>query len=241
MLCPATELKLRLHSREKDDRHVIFPQVVQVEHTGKRGRPRKIIDERVLRAMMSPGQQMSQTVVAKLAGVHRNTVRKLLREYKVEYKHSDISDDDLDTHIHAFRLKKPNSGIRYAAAYLADHGLRVQRDRIIASLRHVDPIGQVLRHHTTTRRRQYRVARPNALWHMDGHHKLIRWGIVIHGIVDGYCRTVCYCSDIVSCSDLNILLLGCGNARANQQPLLHSLQRFPKGRETVRQDFTCTW
>ncbi|KAI5982901.1 hypothetical protein EDC04DRAFT_2616344 [Pisolithus marmoratus] len=31
--------------------------------------------------------------------------------------------------------------------------------------------------------------RPNALWHMDGHHKLIRWGIVIHGIVDGYCHT----------------------------------------------------
>lgn len=26
---------------------------------------------------------------------------------------------------------------------------------------------------------------------MDGHHKLIRWGFVIHGIIDGYCQTVC--------------------------------------------------
>ena len=25
---------------------------------------------------------------------------------------------------------------------------------------------------------------------MDGHHKLIHWDIVIHGIVDGYCYTV---------------------------------------------------
>ncbi|KAG2134987.1 hypothetical protein BD769DRAFT_1293898, partial [Suillus cothurnatus] len=37
---------------------------------------------------------------------------------------------------------------------------------------------------------QYKVSQPNALWHMDGHHKLIHWGIVIHGIIDGYCRTV---------------------------------------------------
>jgi hypothetical protein len=28
------------------------------------------------------------------------------------------------------------------------------------------------------------------MWHLDGHHKLIRWGIVIHGFVDGYSRLV---------------------------------------------------
>ncbi|KAF5309236.1 hypothetical protein D9619_012711 [Psilocybe cf. subviscida] len=39
-------------------------------------------------------------------------------------------------------------------------------------------------------RQKYRVPRPNALWHIDGHHKLIHWGIVIHGIADGYSRTV---------------------------------------------------
>ncbi len=32
--------------------------------------------------------------------------------------------------------------------------------------------------------------RPNSVWHIDGHHKLIRWGIVVHGMVDGFCRTV---------------------------------------------------
>jgi len=37
----------------------------------------------------------------------------------------------------------------------------------------------------------YSVDHPNALWHIDGHHKLILWGIVIHGIADGDSRTVC--------------------------------------------------
>ncbi|KAG1827436.1 uncharacterized protein BJ212DRAFT_1474588 [Suillus subaureus] len=37
---------------------------------------------------------------------------------------------------------------------------------------------------------QYKVLQLNALWHMDGHHKLICWGIIIHGIIDGYCRTM---------------------------------------------------
>jgi hypothetical protein len=45
---------------------------------------------------------------------------------------------------------------------------------------------------TMIQRWQYKVSRPNALWHMDGHHKLICWGIVIHGIIDGYCHTVSY-------------------------------------------------
>ena len=36
----------------------------------------------------------------------------------------------------------------------------------------------------------YFIDRPNALWHIDGQHKLILWGIVIHGTADGDLRTV---------------------------------------------------
>ncbi|KAH8088949.1 hypothetical protein BXZ70DRAFT_865733, partial [Cristinia sonorae] len=81
------------------------------------------------------------------------------------HAHSNISDDELDTLILDIRRAKPNSGIRYTDGYLRSKGYRIQRDRIIASLRRIDPLGQVLRHHTTTRRRQYQVPRPNALWH----------------------------------------------------------------------------
>ncbi|KAG2145622.1 hypothetical protein BD769DRAFT_1298648, partial [Suillus cothurnatus] len=63
--------------------------------------------------------------------------------------------------------------------------LQLQQEWIIASIHRVDPLGTVLRQHTMIQWQQYKVSRPNALWHMDGHHKLIHWGIVIHGIIDG--------------------------------------------------------
>ena len=39
-------------------------------------------------------------------------------------------------------------------------------------------------------RRQYSVSGPNALWHIDGYHKLIRWRTVVHGGIDGFSRPV---------------------------------------------------
>jgi hypothetical protein len=32
----------------------------------------------------------------------------------------------------------------------------------------------------------------NSLWHIDGHHKLIPWKIVIHGGIDGFSRMVVF-------------------------------------------------
>ena len=32
----------------------------------------------------------------------------------------------------------------------------------------------------------------NSLWHIDGHHSLVRWRFVVHGGIDGYSRTVVY-------------------------------------------------
>lgn len=168
----------------------MYPQVVNVVRTGQRGRPQKIPNEAFLREAMASGRGIKITKLAKVIGVHRNTLTRYLKKYKIDYQHSGITDDELDTSVREFREEKPNSGIRYTTGYLRTLGYRIQRDRITASLRRIDPLGQVLRHQTTIRRRQYRVPRPNALWHIDGHHKLIRWGVVIHGAADGYCRTV---------------------------------------------------
>ena len=30
------------------------------------------------------------------------------------------------------------------------------------------------------------------MWHIDGHHKLIKWRFVIHAGVDGFSRTIVY-------------------------------------------------
>ncbi|KZP08851.1 hypothetical protein FIBSPDRAFT_760713, partial [Athelia psychrophila] len=75
--------------------------------------------------------------------------------------------------------------MRYIIGFLRYHGFRVQRRRVMWSLRRVDKLGKTLRERKVIRRRAYHVKRPDALWHVDGHHKLIRWGIVIHGMVDG--------------------------------------------------------
>ena len=101
-----------------------------------------------------------------------------------------ISDADLDTLVRTFKVQKPESGLRYIIGFLRNRGLRVQRRRVIASARRVDRLGRALRERKAIKRRRYQVKRPNALWHVDGHHKLIRWGIVIHGFIDGFCRTV---------------------------------------------------
>ncbi|KAJ6470051.1 hypothetical protein DFH06DRAFT_908900, partial [Mycena polygramma] len=63
--------------------------------------------------------------------------------------------------------------------------LRVQKRRVYSSVHRVDGLGRALRQRRVVKRRDYKVSRPHALWHIDGHHKLILWGIVIHGIADG--------------------------------------------------------
>lgn len=41
-------------------------------------------------------------------------------------------------------------------------------------------------------RRGYSVPGPNALWHLDGNHKLIHWSLVIHGGIDGFSRMITF-------------------------------------------------
>ena len=41
-------------------------------------------------------------------------------------------------------------------------------------------------------RQRHSVWMPNSLWHLDGHHKLIRWWIVVHGGIDGYSRLIVF-------------------------------------------------
>ncbi|KAK7020914.1 hypothetical protein R3P38DRAFT_3197407 [Favolaschia claudopus] len=47
-----------------------------------------------------------------------------------------------------------------------------------------------IRENEGDRKTRATVPRSIHLWHCDGHHKLILWGFVIHGFVDGYCRTI---------------------------------------------------
>ncbi|XP_052211890.1 uncharacterized protein LOC127830976 [Dreissena polymorpha] len=59
-------------------------------------------------------------------------------------------------------------------------------------LRNVDASGTALRWSATIQRRKYSVPTANSVWHLDTHHSLIRWGIVVHGGIDGHSRLVSF-------------------------------------------------
>jgi len=87
------------------------------------------------------------------------------------------------------RIHFPRAGVKFVSGSLSSWGFRISLERIRLSLLRVDPIHRIFEAQRI-QRRKYSVAGPNSLWHHDGQHGLIRWKIVIHGIIDGYSRFV---------------------------------------------------
>ena len=168
--------------------------MITVERGGGRGRPRKVISEGFLREAFRPGRNISIPKLASSLGVSVSTVKRYMHQYGIERPpFSTISDSSLDAAIKEYKAVHPNTGIRYIRGHFSQQGMRVQRKRIIASLSRVDSVAKVMLQRKAIERRVYESSRPNALWHVDGHHKLGPWGIVIHGFVDGYDRMVRPC------------------------------------------------
>lgn len=189
---------------------------VSLLHTGERGRPRKVIDFHYLQEAFSDHRNISITQLAQAIDVHPNTLTAYLKLYDLSKRFSQLSDDQLDGLIRNYREQRPTSGIHYVIGYLRRLGLKFQRHRVVSSVKWVDGLGAAMRRRIAIRRRRYAVRRPNALWHCDGHHKLIRWGIVLHGFVDGYSRLVC--SHVLESLSIVRNALSCGLHRS-----LHSV------------------
>ena len=106
---------------------------------------------------------------------------------------SQLSDEQLDGHVRNFMQQHGNLvGFSMTGGYLRSIGLRVQRDRIRASVGRVDPTNVRLRWAVVTSRRTCSVPGPNSLWHLDGHHSLVNWEFVIHGAIDGFSRLIVF-------------------------------------------------
>jgi hypothetical protein len=183
-------LKLRVF---RSATNINTPQHIYTTHTGKRGQPKKHVDPKVLHDAFQKGRHIPTTVLASILGIDRKTLRARMQELDIDSSYDKISDDNLDNLVQQYHQENPGGGRAYIIGRLrAVHYLRIQRHRVIDSMNRIDRLGQGLRQRIGKKkeRRRYHVARPNALWHIDGHHKLIAWGIVIHGVADGYSRKV---------------------------------------------------
>ena len=122
------------------------------------------------------------------------TIRRRIHQYGIEEEagFTDISDVQLNHIAHHFVTHHPNCGERSFHGYLQLMGLRVLRCRVRNSLQAVNPRGVRSLFRRALHRRVYSVPMPNSLWHIDGHHKLIRWRMVIDGGIDGFSRLPVY-------------------------------------------------
>lgn len=117
-----------------------------------------------------------------------------MQEYHISVRscYSRISDSDLCETIGTLCSRNPNLGEKSIDGLLRAQGIIVQRHRIRDTLHVVDPEGVHYRLRGILHRRWYNIPSPNALWHVDGYHKLIRWKIIVHGGIDGFSRVVTY-------------------------------------------------
>lgn len=124
-----------------------------------------------------------------------------MRDWKVAVGFVDPLEDLTDEALDAFVVnnKQRGRGAVHMVGLLTAAGFGVTRERVRDSLGRVDAEGIEQRKGKAIKRREYNVAGPHHMWHIDGHHKLIAYGLVTHGCVDGFSRTVIY----LECSDNN--------------------------------------
>ncbi|XP_035855770.1 uncharacterized protein LOC116050774 [Sander lucioperca] len=123
--------------------------------------------------------------IAAMFGVSKRTIRRRMQQYGLRKTdlYSAVNDKELDRIVSEIHRSHPNTSYKLMRGHLNARGVRVSISRLQESLRSVDAEGVYMRRLRlrVLRRRQYSVPGLNSLWHIDGHHKLIRWRFVVHG------------------------------------------------------------
>ena len=145
--------------------------------SGCRGRPSFDIPKEQIELFLEYNFSLPQ--ISEMLGVSLSTVSRRLKDYglSVTRTYSTISNPELDEITQQLVSEFPNCGYRRMTGFLRARGIHVQQIRIREAMRRSDPEGVLLRslQLTPISRRVYNVTCPLALWHLDGHHKLIRY------------------------------------------------------------------
>lgn len=162
-----------------------------ISNMGKLGRPSIHINVDYIELLHEAGYTL--TDIACALQISRTTLWRRLQEMGITLNgYSDILDAELDTIVRHYQESNPNCGQTLLTGYLRSKGVFVQRRRIRESVCRIDPLRQRVRWNPAIARRVYQVPGANSLWHIDGHHSLVRWRFVIHAGVDGFSRMLVF-------------------------------------------------
>ena len=140
------------------------------------------------------------TKISELLAISRSTLYRRLGGAGISTDdYTGISSSELDDVIQGIKSEFPNDGEVMLNGHLLRLGIKVTQQALRDSIHRVDHANTVNRRSKVVQRRVYTVSCPNALWHIDTHHKLIRWRLITIAAVDGFSRTIIY----IMCADNN--------------------------------------
>ena len=158
------------------------------------GRPLIPVNMEAVKELRSLNYTWKQ--IALYLGLSRSTLYRRLKENGID-KFTSLTDEQLDAVVLNIKETHPHDGEVLVQGHLRSINVQVPRQALRNSIHRIDSSGVAERSTSTIRRRIYSVPHPNFVWHLDGHHKLIKWKFVIHGAIDGFSRmiTFLHCSD----------------------------------------------
>ena len=166
------------------------PQIITLKMTGKRGRPRKLLTRAFLDYTKSMGLGKTKIVQALPPNtVSARTIRRRALEIGIDQpapppihgqqegvvypdrppREGEVPQDRLLAIVREGRQRFQNFGGQMMLGYLNAHGVDNRREEVRGAIRIINGIPQADDSHRI-RRRSYKVAGPNALWHHDGQH-----------------------------------------------------------------------
>ena len=159
-----------------DDLYTGNKRVPPLSQTDSRGRPSLYIPREQMELFLDYGFKASE--MAKILGVGEKTVNRRLKEYRLSmrFSYSSINENELDAVVKWILVEFSNAGYKTMRGHLFLWGSKLQESRVREGTRRSDPEGVLGRalQLRVTHRKLYNVRGLLSLWHMVGHHELIR-------------------------------------------------------------------